>query len=375
MKKYLLCSLALVSIAMLCSPLSAQDRRGGFGGGDGGGFRSRGSFGGGDGGRPSFGGGGRPSFGGGVPGGGRGSFGGGGPGGGRGSFGGGFGGGPSGGFGGGPPGGGRSMMDRNGNGRIDADEISSMPSQFRDMLRSRGVELRPGMSVDDMRNTMRSAFDRGREEGGDRGPGEDFRSRFGGDSQNGDRRTFGNQGPEIFRPRKKEGATVNLPPKYSEVDTDFDGQIGLYEWMISRRSQLDEFDTIDSNRDGLLTPKELQSYDAASGSTGESIATAYKRERLVIVGGSSSRNSGRGDGRSGRDGGDQRTPEEIKERADRTFGYLDRDQDGRISEEEWGRSRRTSGEFQAAGIKLTSMSKDEFAKVYQKVQESRSSGR
>ena len=267
------------------------------------------------------------------------------------------------------------MMDRNGNGRIDADEIQSMPPQFQEMLKSRGVQLRPGMSVDDMRNTMRSAFDRGRDEGGDRR--EDFRSRFGGgnDDRNTDQRRTENRGPEIFRPSKKERVTVDLPPKYAEVDTDFDGQIGLYEWMISQRSRLDEFDAIDSNRDGLLTPRELQSFDTASSSTGESIATSYKRERLVIVGGGSNVRSRGGDPRGGRDGGEQRSPEEIKERADRTFGYLDRDRDGRISEEEWSRSRRTSGEFQAAGIRLTSMSKDDFAKAYAKAQERRSSDR
>ena len=32
--------------------------------------------------------------------------------------------------------------------------------------------------------------------------------------------------------------TVDLPPKYSELDIDYDGQIGLYEWITARRESL-----------------------------------------------------------------------------------------------------------------------------------------
>ena len=77
-----------------------------------------------------------------------------------------FRGGPPGGFGGGPPGGfggGRSMLDTNGNGTIDQEELDRMPSFVRDMMATRGIELKAGMTVDDMRNTMRASFSRSRD--------------------------------------------------------------------------------------------------------------------------------------------------------------------------------------------------------------------
>jgi Ca2+-binding EF-hand superfamily protein len=171
-----------------------------------------------------------------------------------------------------------------------------------------------------------------------------------------------------------------LPPKYSELDSDYDGQIGLYEWLVSKRAELNQFDTIDTNRDGLLTPQELKSYDESSSTADNSaMLTGYKRERLVIVGGSSGgggRDNGRGDrgdrdrGSRGQDG----SREERESSARRYFGFLDRNRDGNIDEEEWQRSRRIRSTFEDAGIPLKTMSEDEFAKNYVRATEE-SSGR
>jgi Ca2+-binding EF-hand superfamily protein len=55
-----------------------------------------------------------------------------------------------------------------------------------------------------------------------------------------------------------------LPAWFSEMDTDQDAQIGLYEWKVSGRS-LDEFTKIDRNGDGFLTVDEVLRYEVSQG--------------------------------------------------------------------------------------------------------------
>jgi hypothetical protein len=50
-----------------------------------------------------------------------------------------------------------------------------------------------------------------------------------------------------------------LPAWFAQLDTDKDGQIGLYEWKVSGRS-LKEFTDMDANADGFLTPEEVLGY-------------------------------------------------------------------------------------------------------------------
>ncbi|MBL8819446.1 MAG: EF-hand domain-containing protein [Planctomyces sp.] len=364
--------------------------RGGFGGGGPGGFGGGGFGGGGPGG---FGGGG---FGGGGPGGsGGGGFGGGGPGGfggggfgggGPGGFGGGgFGGGGPGGFGGGGFGGGGfggggfggggfgggggedrssrfgSMLDRNQNGKIDQEEIDQMPPFFRDMMQSRGVQLKAGMSVDDFRSTMRNGM----------AGGGDPR----GDNRNWDGRD-GSREPELkpYRQKELEKFTVDLPPKWSEVDLDLDGQLAFHEWLENRRSNLEQFDLIDIDGDGFLTPVELLEFDAATATADDPLMASVQKDRLVIVGPQLS-NQGRDrdrDGESGR-GGDRfggmggRDSGNSEQDAQRFFGMMDKNQSGRIEEDEWNQSSRLRPMFEQAGVKIVEMGQEEFVRNYVRV--------
>lgn len=314
--------------------------------------RSRGDRGGGD--RGSRGGdfgrsGGPPSgFGGGPPSG----FGGGG-----------FGGGPPGGFGGGgSPGGGRSMMDSNGNGIIDQDEIDRMPSFVRDMMKSRGVELKAGMSVDD----MRSGFSRSSTSGG---PSSDGNNGGNNSSNNGSTTV-------VLKPYKmtpKPSLIETLPPAYAEVDADFDGQLGLDEWMLARRTQFHQFDELDTDHDGFLIPEELKAGEAAA--NGTNAAMAVRREKLTIVnatprsrtqanGSSSSQNSNNnGSSRWGGGGTD------VAEQAKQYFPRLDQNQDGFIDTDEFQQSRRVRGMFEEAGISPGKMSLQDFTQNLQKATE------
>jgi hypothetical protein len=53
-----------------------------------------------------------------------------------------------------------------------------------------------------------------------------------------------------------------IPPWFAQLDTDQDGQIGLYEWKTSGRS-IQEFEQMDRNGDGFLTIDEVMRYEAA----------------------------------------------------------------------------------------------------------------
>jgi hypothetical protein len=52
---------------------------------------------------------------------------------------------------------------------------------------------------------------------------------------------------------------IELPDWWEKLDTDKDGQIGLYEWRADSR-EINEFIEMDLNGDGLLTPDEWMKY-------------------------------------------------------------------------------------------------------------------
>jgi hypothetical protein len=53
-----------------------------------------------------------------------------------------------------------------------------------------------------------------------------------------------------------------LPPWFVQLDTDKDGQIGLYEWRMAGKP-MQEFLAMDRNNDGFLTVEEVLYYEAA----------------------------------------------------------------------------------------------------------------
>jgi hypothetical protein len=62
--------------------------------------------------------------------------------------------------------------------------------------------------------------------------------------------------PAVLRPGK---LPAGLPEWFLKLDTDGDGQVGLYEWRVSGRP-LQEFVAMDLNGDGFITCEELLRY-------------------------------------------------------------------------------------------------------------------
>ncbi len=293
----------------------------------------------------------------------------------RGGFGGGGFGGPpdgfSGGSFGGPPGGDPgsdrssrfgSMMDSNGNGKIDQEEIDRMPSFVRDMMKARGVELKAGISVDDMRNSFRSSMN-----GGSNPPP--------GAPQQANTATAGVKTLTPYKMKPKKPVTLTLPPLYSEIDTDFDGQLGMYEWMMTRRADIEQFDTMDTDQDGYLTPEELTAADAAAASQNALVDTG--RKRLLIVNATPAKRKPAAPGQQAGDNGTTTPPGtgpdasrgawgggDPNVMATESFRRLDSNGDGFVDTNEWQQSRRTRGMFEQAGIKLDKMSLADFTRHY-----------
>ena len=163
--------------------------------------------------------------------------------------------------------------------------------------------------------------------------------------------------------------TVDLPPAYTDLDTDFDGQVGLYEWIVARRNELDLFESIDGDADGILTPREFIVHDEL-GSDGDAILTSFKekyeRPRVTIVGGPMATSSGKGSTKT------KYLSEEVKERhagfaTKMAFPYIDQNKDGKITVEEMKRdekTRRVIGMFEKANIKVETMTQQEFTQRY-----------
>ena len=257
------------------------------------------------------------------------------------------------------------MMDTNGNGVIDQEELDRMPSFVRDMMKSRGVELKAGMNVDDMRNSMRGGFNGGGDNNG--GPGNP--------NNGGNNNSNAAAVKPVLKPYKmkeKPALIEALPPAYSEVDTDFDGQLGLDEWMLARRVALEQFDEFDTDHDGFLIPEELKAAEAAAADT--NAAMAVRTEKLTIVVAVQSAKSGRqtngnnngqdqnngGSNRWGGGGGD------VVEQAKSYFPRIDTNQDGTIDTDEFQQSRRTRSMFEQAGIQPEKMNLEQFTQNLQK---------
>lgn len=268
------------------------------------------------------------------------------------------------------------MMDRNRDGRLDEEETRRIPGPMRDSMQKMGADFRQGISRDRFGEMLPRAMEemrRGRESGGGYGgssgrggpPSYGDRSR-GSDTDRGDGRgpsdygrgddrsrdsRYGSssrdkRGPSSrSTPKPAPRVTVDLPEAWKVADLDKDGQIGLYEWD---RKKYKEFFALDTNRDSLLTPREIS---RASGASPTPTATAVATTKIQ-----SSRSTS---APTAKPAGAPIVAAEYDAKskdgrwAKYVFGRLDKNKDGSLSQDEWNGSVKTRDSFKKHNAQIS----------------------
>ncbi|MEZ5940419.1 MAG: hypothetical protein R3C18_03440 [Planctomycetaceae bacterium] len=287
-------------------------------------------------------------------------------------------------------------MDSNNDGVITANETERLPSFMRDEFKNNGLDFNRGVrreeferSAEKVFTTIRERFSRGGPPGGppgspggppSRGPdprSSDDRRREDDQRRDEDRRREDERRREEERSRssrptsqrvvvKSDRITVDLQSKFTEGDTDQDGQIAFYEWRKWKPTELREFLRMDANHDGFLTPKEIKYAETAPvasaapagqpvvPASGSRTATPQSTTPVSTSPPSVSANLSE----------DDRNSVEGK-RATFYVGQLDKNKNGTIDPEEWSVSKTIKPQFEQGGVDITKpMPSDLFIAYY-----------
>lgn len=229
-------------------------------------------------------------------------------------------------------------LDRDNDGHLSSEEFRRIDGRFRDRLEQAGINGDSKLDVKGFIGAMQKVEEirrKEREEGGDKGSSSS-------------------------KPKPKARITVDLPAAFTAMDVDGDGQIGLYEW---ERSKYADFQELDRNGDGFLTPKELVAGAANKGKPATTSTAAAK----PAVPATPSRTPVTSKPAAPAVAVAVTPPEEDKEtkQAKTFFKGLDDDDDGKITAEEWAKSRGVRVKFENAGITPTfPLDLPTFTKLY-----------
>jgi hypothetical protein len=157
--------------------------------------------------------------------------------------------------------------------------------------------------------------------------------------------------------------TLKLPEEYKSKDTDKDNQIGMYEWP---KNDWANFRKLDLNGDGFLTAQELTRKKGSK-----------RTEPAVVV--STTKSSG-SDAAKSEEGGSSApkaesdgpptalAADELEQQAARFFKSTDKDENGKISEEEVNKSILVRVKIKNAGITPSyPLNREEFARLWSQV--------
>lgn len=179
----------------------------------------------------------------------------------------------------------------------------------------------------------------------------------------------GNSGETSKPSPPRQKFTVKLPEEYRGKDTDKDNQIGMYEWP---KSDWAKFRELDLNGDGFLTPRELSHKSTRgkggssrsgdrSGSSGGTAGVA-----VASTSGGSSSSAPAADAKTEPAGPPTSlSSSEVEKQAENFFKSTDKDDNGKITEEEVKKSLLVRVKFDKAGIKPSyPLNRDEFIRLY-----------
>jgi hypothetical protein len=293
-----------------------------------------------------------------------------------------------------PPGGGPpppdrifDYMDRNRDGLLTKDEIERMPGNAEDYFREKRIDLDRGISKDKFIEVAPKIFEemRVRREEEERkrteGSSKDSNSSSSSTSKKDTPKSTG-----LWVPPKKERITMELSKNYIALDTDSDDQLGLYEWRSANKGTSADFDLIDLNHDGFLTPKEIAYFEAKPKTTSttsnsnisnskpvNSSATALPPPNVTTTPDKSSmpkeitkleKKAEKQEEKQSK----ENSEEKLNSEAVYLVGILDKNKDGLINPDEWSISKKLKPAFEQAGINISQdMSKDDFIANYRKV--------
>ena len=289
-------------------------------------------------------------------------------------------------------------LDKDHDGVISASESEQMNSRMRDRMQQGGTDFSKGVRVDELQQSMqRRMEERGAPGGGPGGP-EQSRER-GGEFQRSDRQENPPPQPQPLPPgqgygrdgrgdnrdntapgggaapgptpgkggngstSKKGGTRISplLPDTYKDLDTDYDGQIALYEWRKGKRGTISQFVQNDLDGDGFLIAKELAKAGVPARTTTTSPGAAPATVKATAA-------------PTATPVAPAVPPAPVAVSVDAAaaaagaFALLDQDKSGTVVGKEWDKSVRLKPLFEKGGVNLTQpLNLDAFTQAYVRV--------
>jgi len=249
-----------------------------------------------------------------------------------------------------------NFLDKNRDGRIDADEFPQMPASFQNWLVSNGwnpeaglkkadfLRLHPEMMKDLRRRTPTAS-------GGSSGKSGPTKDEPNTDPPQRDFKPllYLSEPPPDEIVETQSPATAKLPSDVQDADLNGDGQIDFYEWRTEKLGGFLRFQEIDLNEDSVLSLAELNqagSITGASSSSSSGSTTSNGDSSRSAPARNSTTNTAQSSNPSG-------PSKEFVDKVKYFFTYMDKNKNEKLDPEEWEISRKIKPAFERAKVDIT----------------------